>query len=208
MENKQIDNVTQFHDCFIDKDLSLKEIFGNFIKVGIEGFRKGVQLPNVVFLVLKDLNTKEHKVVVFPIVAKNERELQINTAILKKIVKEIEEATFKAKEVQDHRLVGIIRCGVGRMKKVKIADVVKKNGDLDLGDIVRPHEDPEAKDVLIFDLEEDFVKTTMMYEYVDLGGIAVVKEDPVVENKRGYDAREDANALYGFLFTKGQSAVN
>lgn len=202
MENRQVNAMKELEEAF-DPQYTLPQVYENVIRVGIDALKRDKQIMAAAFLIMKDFKTNEYKVAIYPMIMQKPEDSAIHGKILRKIVKEMKESS-----TPDFQMVGMIRVGLGHMKIYDSKDVLRKDGSVDPSKVIAPREDKDATDVILFDLEEPFIKTTRMYEYIRSGDNIVVNPEPVVNNKNPYDVREDANSHFGFFFTEGQSAVN
>lgn len=202
MENKSVEhNVFSKVKSIFAHESSLAEVFDKMMEAVFEEFKVEKRIMPCSFLVLKDFNTNQYKVAAYPMICTKPEDMNFHCQVLKGLI-----ADLKSKNKHEHlKMVALIRYGSAHLGLHIAADVLKPDGTLDPTKYTKPREDENSKDVLIFEMEEPFIKSTKIYEYITSNEDIVINETPLMDRKSGFDHRENLNSAFGFLFTEGQA---
>lgn len=182
----------------LDHDVTLEELFKEQINCGIRAFKAEGKMMPAAFLICRDYEKERYKIAIYPMPNPGPGAMQLYSAVLKRLITEM-----KAAEQPKFKLVGIIIGMDAHMSAVPIEKALNPDGTLNKDNYVRPREDPNAKDVLHFSLEDAFGKHTIAYEYVTSSdGTSVVSETPYIDKREPYNERENQNSNFGFFFAE------
>lgn len=182
----------------IDHNVSLEQLFKEQIACGIRAFKAEGKMMPAAFLICRDYENEKYKIAIYPMPNPGPGAMEIHSHILKRLVSEM-----KAAEQPKFKLVGIIIGIDAHMSQVPIEQALKPDGTLNKANYVPPREDPNAKDVLHFSLEDAFGKHIVAYEYVTASdGTSVVSETPFIDKKEPYNEQANQNSNFGFFFAE------
>jgi hypothetical protein len=205
MEDQKLEPIN-LDDAF-EPENTLQESFGKMIDIITKAFKEGGNVSPGVFLIGRDHVHNKYKVGVFTMAAKNREEMSILTYMIKTIITKMQTEEFK-KYDSETTLVAVIKFSTAHMSVVeKTGDVIGPDGKIkkEIAESSPRHD----KDVLLFEMEEPFIKTTKIFEFIESeDGDVVVNEKPYMDQKSMYNEIEAKNSSLSFLFTRGQSVVN
>lgn len=182
----------------LNHDASLEELFRGYVRCGINAFKLEGKMMPVAFLVCRDYKEEKYKIGTYPMPNPGPGAMEFHAMILKKLISQMrqsEQPTFK--------LIGVIIGVDAHMSQVPIEQALNPDGSINKSNYVPPSQDPQAKDVLHFSLEDAFGKHLLVYEYIQSAdGSAVVNETPFIDKKEPYNERVDKNSNFGFFFAE------
>lgn len=182
----------------LDHNVTLEQLFKEQIACGIRAFKAEGKMMPAAFLICRDYEKKKYKIAIYPMPNPGPGAMQLHSQVLRRLISEM-----KAAEQPKFKLVGIIIGMDAHMSQVPIEQALNPDGTLNKDNYVPPREDPNAKDVLHFSLEDAFGKHVIAYEYVQAAdGSAVVSETPYIDKKEPYNAKADQNSNFGFFFAE------
>jgi len=182
----------------IDHNATLEELFKEQIACGIRTFKAEGKMMPAAFLICRDYEKERYKIAIYPMPNPGPGAMELHSHVLKRLISEM-----KAAEQPKFKLVGIIIGMDGHMSAVPIEKALNPDGTLNKSNYVPPREDPNAKDVLHFSLENAFGKHVIVYEYITAtDGSIVVSEKPFMDVKEPYNERANQNANFGFFFAE------
>lgn len=182
----------------LDHDVSLEQLFKEQIACGIRAFKAEGKMMPAAFLICRDYENERYKIAIYPMPNPGPGAMALHSQVLRRLISEM-----KAAEQPKFKLVGIIISVDAHMSQVPIEQALNPDGTLNKDNYVPPRQDPNAKDVLHFSLEDAFGKHVVAYEYVQAAdGSAVVSETPYIDKKEPYNAKADQNSNFGFFFAE------
>jgi hypothetical protein len=182
----------------IDHSVSLEELFKEQIKCGINAFKAEGKMMPAAFLVCRDFEQEKYKIAIYPMPNPGPGAMEFHSMILKRLISQM-----KQSEMNTFKLVGVIIGMDAYMSQVPIEQALNSDGSINKDNYVPPSQDPQAKDVLHFSLEDSFGKHIIAYEYITASdGTAVVNETPFIDKKEPYNERANNNSNFGFFFAE------
>lgn len=199
MEEKLAEQPLTLENAF-SPDLTLAQIFDNLIKIGTQGFVRDKALATCAFLILRDFKNSKYKVIILPMPSTNPEEKYLNSTILQTIVTKLKKQGNK-----DMKLIAVVKGGDAHMSVYDKDEAINKDGSINRDVVTQPSKDKNAKDVLLFELEEAFTKHTKVFEYIisDEGDV-VISSKPYIDSKQPYNDIEARNSNFSYTFTEGQ----
>lgn len=182
----------------LDHSVSLEELFKAQVECGLRAFKAEGKMMPAAFLVCRDFKEEKYKIAIYPMPNPGPGAMEIHSQVLKRLISEM-----KAAEQPKFKLVGVIIGMDAHMRQVPIEQALNSDGTLNKTNYVPPREDPNAKDVLHFSLENAFGRHIVAYEYITASdGTSVVSETPYMDIKQPYDEKANQNSNFGFFFAE------
>jgi hypothetical protein len=181
-----------------ESELTIQELFNNFIADTLRIYKEVGDFCPVTLFIFRDYKKNIWKAGCYPMPNPYAGAMEFHAKVLRKLIREM-----KAAEYLDFKLVGVYRAMDTHLVEYKKDEIIDIKGDIDHSKFVRPRENPNSKDALQFELEEIFMKHTKAFEYIKSDTGLVYNPKPIVDNKQPYDAIQDRNSNFGFLFTEG-----
>lgn len=184
--------------AFLDHSVSLEELFRGYVNCGITAFKTEGKMMPAAFLVCRDYEKEKYKIGIYPMPNPGPGAMEFHSMVLRRLISQM-----KQSEMNTFKLIGVIIGMDAHMSQVPIEQALNSDGSINKDNYVPPSQDPQAKDVLHFSLENAFGKHVIAYEYVTASdGSVVVSEKPFMDVKEPYNERANQNANFGFFFAE------
>lgn len=175
----------------------MEKVFKEMRSKFIESFKENKRIDNIFFLLVKNPAMDGVIALGLPMPNNYEGATADHADFLRHLIKE-----FKRNPPGNSQLIGVTWVMDAHMSFVKKEDTISPDGKLK--NFVRPSQDINAKDALVFILETSFKKHSVIHEYITSDeGEVVVQEIPTVDDFSVYDSREAKLSKFAFMFTEG-----
>lgn len=180
------------------QEYTLVQLFDHFNTEVMKVMKDHGKVCGITAFMFRDNVDKKWKAGLYPMPNLFPGAMDLHGKLVRDLVKKMKETP-----VAGFTLTGVYRMTDCHMSFANRKDCLDVNGDVDMDKFVRPSEDPKAKDVLQFEMEDAFVKHTKSYEYVRVNDDVIFNDKPIHTSKSAYNPIEDKNSTFGYVFTEG-----
>jgi hypothetical protein len=186
----------------LDHNDTVEQLFEKLVQEGIQFFKKHGGIVPCAHLIIRNFTLNKYMIIILPFVGEGHPDVSENALIVKEFIKTYKLSLESSKDIRVVAVMKTIDAFASIHNKSEVTDPI--TGDFKLK--VSPSEDKNAKDVVMFDLEEKFYVHNKYYEYIESAdGSMVIAHKPIVDAKSMYNPAIERSSKLGYFFTEPQS---